>query len=83
MSSIADITENIGGICFGVGLLLFFYLFFRSRYIPRTLSGLGFFAAAMWIVLYFASLIFRQQHDLSQHIAFPPMGLADVLTGFI
>src|SRR5262249_137636 len=35
MRSIAAITENIGGISFGIGLLLFFYLFFRSRYIPR------------------------------------------------
>ena len=82
MSSIADVTENIGGICFGIGLLIFFYLFFRSRYIPRAVSALGFFASAVWIALYFAGLIFRQLHELFQHIAFPPMGLADVITGF-
>src|SRR5215469_10041453 len=82
MSNIADITENIGGICFGIGLLIFFYLFFRSRYIPRALSALGLFASAVWIALYFASLIFRQRHELFQQISFPPMGLADVITGF-
>jgi hypothetical protein len=82
MSSIAEMTENIGGICFGIGLLIFFYLFFRSRYIPRALSALGFFASALWIALYFASLIFRQQHELFQRISFPPMGLADIGTGF-
>jgi len=81
MSSIADFTENLGGICFGIGLLIFFYLFFRARYIPRALSALGFFASVVWIVFYFVGLIFRQQHELFQRIAFPPMGLADVLTG--
>lgn len=80
--SIADITENLGGICFGIGLLLFFYLFFRSRYLPRILSALGLFASTLWIALYFASLIFRQQHELFQRISFPPMGLATVGTGF-
>jgi Domain of unknown function (DUF4386) len=47
MSSIADITENLGGICFAIGLLLFFYLFFKSRYIPRALSALGLFTPAL------------------------------------
>src|SRR5215469_7289329 len=47
MSSIADVTENLGGICFGIGLLIFFYLFFRSRYIPRALSALGMFASVV------------------------------------
>lgn len=42
MSSIAGTTENLGGILFGIGLLLFFYLFFKSRYIPRVLSALFF-----------------------------------------
>jgi len=82
MSSIADVTENLGGICFGIGLLIFFYLFFRSRYIPRALSALGLFASVVWIGLYLASLIFPEQHELFQHISFPPMGLADVITGF-
>lgn len=82
MSSIAEVTENLGGICFGIGLLIFFYLFFRSKYIPRALSALGFLASAVWIALYFAGLIFQQQHEVFQRIAFPPMGLADILTGF-
>ena len=82
MSSIADITENLGGICFGIGLLIFFYLFLRSRYIPRVLSALGLFGSVVWIALYFASLIFPQQHELFQHISFPAMSLADVITGF-
>ena len=81
VSSIADITENLGGICFGIGLLIFFYLFFKSRYIPRTVSALGLFASVVWIVLYFANLIYPQYHELFRRISFPPMGLADVITG--
>ncbi|QNI32138.1 DUF4386 domain-containing protein [Alloacidobacterium dinghuense] len=82
MRTIERVTENIGGIAFGIGSLLFFYLFFKSRYIPRVLSGLGVAASAIWICLYFASLVFPERRGLFQIISFPPMGLADVLTGF-
>lgn len=82
MRRVSGATENIGGICFGAGSLLFFCLFFKSRYIPRTLSLLGVFAAAIWTSLYFANLIFPERHSLFRAIGFPPMGLADLLTGF-
>jgi hypothetical protein len=81
MRSIAGATENIGGISFGIGLLLFFYLFFKSRYIPRALSALGLAASAIWIALYFANLVFPAQHALFLSICFPPLALADVITG--
>jgi hypothetical protein len=32
---------NTSAICFSIGSLLFFYLFYTSRYIPRTLSAIG------------------------------------------
>lgn len=79
--TVASTTENLGGICFGIGSLLFVYLFFKSSYIPRALSVLGVLAALIWVVLYFASLIFPEHHALFQRICFPPMLLADVLTG--
>lgn len=63
MRRVSGATENIGGICFGAGSLLFFCLFFKSRYIPRTLSLLGVFAAAIWTSLYFANLIFPERHS--------------------
>jgi len=80
--SIAGATENLGGICFGIGLLLFFCLFLKSRYIPRVLSALGLCASVIWTGLYFANLVFPEQHVLFQRICFPLMGLADVTTGF-
>jgi hypothetical protein len=82
MRRIASTTENLGGISFGVGSLLFFYLFFKSRYIPRVLASLGLFASVTWTVLYWANLVFPEQHSLFQYICLPPMALADVITGF-
>jgi hypothetical protein len=80
--NIAGATENLGGISFGIGSLLFFYLFFKSRYIPRVLSALGLSASVIWTSLYFANLVFPEPHALFLYICFPPMALADVLTGF-
>ena len=81
MRSIAGVTENIGGISFGIGSLLFFYLFYKSSYIPRVLSALGLVASVIWTCMYFATLVFPERHALFQYICFPPMALADVITG--
>src|SRR5262245_26976068 len=77
-----SVTENIGGIIFGIGSLLFFWLFFKSKYIPRILSGTGLFASMIWISLYFANLIFPEQHSLFQYICFPLMAVGQLMTGF-
>ena len=82
MRSIAGATENIGGIFFGIGSLLFFYLFFKSRYIPRILSAVGLFASVIWIGLYFAKLVFPEHRAVFLYICFPPMLVAEVATGF-
>jgi len=80
--TIAGTTENIGGISFGLGSCLFFYLFVTSRYIPRIISVLGLFASVIWTALYFVSLVFPERHALLQYVCFPPMALAEVITGF-
>jgi Domain of unknown function (DUF4386) len=72
--TIAGTTENIEGISFGIGSCLFFDLFFKSRYIPRVISVLGFVASVIWTSLYFASLVFPERHSLFQDICFPPNG---------
>jgi hypothetical protein len=48
----------------------------------RVLSALGLSASVLWTGLYFANLVFPEQHALFQYICLPPMGLADVITGF-
>jgi hypothetical protein len=80
--TVAGTTENMGGISFGIGSCFFFYLFFKSRYIPRVISALGLVASAIWTGLYFANLVFPEHHALFQYICFPPMALAEVATGF-
>jgi hypothetical protein len=80
--TIAGTIENIGGISFGIGSCFFFYLFFKSRYIPRVISALGFVASVIWTGLYFANLVFPEHHALFQYICFPPMAFAEVVTGF-
>jgi hypothetical protein len=82
LRSIAGTAENVGGISFGIGSLLFFYLFFKSNYIPRVLSGLGLAASVIWACLYFATLVFPERHALFLRICLPPMALADITTGF-
>jgi hypothetical protein len=79
--TIAGATENLGGISFGIGSCLFFYLFFKSKYIPRIISALGLVASASWAVLYCANLVFPEHHSLFLNICFPLMALAEVLTG--
>ncbi len=79
--SIANTTENMGGIAFGIGTCLFFYLFLKSRYIPSVISWLGLVASVIWTGLYFANLIFPEQHALFQYICLPPMALAEIVTG--
>jgi hypothetical protein len=82
MRTIAGNTENIGGIAFGIGSSIFFYLFFQSRYIPRVISASSFGASVLWTSLYFASLIFPERHSMFQYICFPPLALAEIVTGF-
>lgn len=72
MRTIGSTTENLGGIRFGIGSALFFYLFFKSRYIPRFLSTLGVCASVIWTGLYLATLIFPEDHTLFQYICLPP-----------
>lgn len=82
MRTIAGITENLGGTCFGIGSALFFFLFFKSRYIPTILSALGLCASVIWTGLYLANLVLPERHALFLYICLPPMALADVATGF-
>ncbi|MGD0303305.1 MAG: DUF4386 domain-containing protein [Candidatus Acidiferrales bacterium] len=81
LRQISGTTENIGGIAFGIGTLIFFYLFWRSNCIPRALAALGVAAAIVWTCLYFASLVFPEHHATFQLIALVPMALTDVLAG--
>jgi hypothetical protein len=72
---------NISAIFFSIGSILFFYLFFRSGYIPRVLSVFGAFASVVVTVICFASLIFPEYAATLQY-GWAPMAIAEVTTGF-
>ena len=72
---------NISAIFFSIGSLLFFYLFFKSRYIPRILAAFGVFASVIVTILCFGSLIFPE-HAGTLEYGWAPMAVAEVATGF-
>ena len=73
-------SYNISAIFFSIGSILFFYLFFRSRYIPRMLSGLGLFASVLVPIICFGGLIFPEYAGTLQY-GWAPMAVAEVTTG--
>ena len=72
---------NIGAMCFSIGSILFFYLFFKSRYIPRILSAFGVFASVIVTIICLGSLIFPE-HAATLQYGWAPMAIAEVTTGF-
>jgi hypothetical protein len=70
----------VSAIFFSIGSFLFNYLFFKSRYIPRILSGLGIFASIVVAVVLLAALIFPEYQAPLQY-GWAPMALAEVATG--
>jgi Domain of unknown function (DUF4386) len=77
----ASASVNICAIFFSIGSALFFYLFFKSRYIPRILSAFGVFASVIVTVICFGSLIFPERTATLQY-GWAPMAIAEVTTGF-
>ena len=73
---------NIASLSFSIGSALFYYVFFKSRYIPRVLSAFGLFASVLVAILCFVSLMFPEETSKFQYIEWAPMALAEVVTGF-
>jgi hypothetical protein len=86
--ALVDLTDhagfaayNISAIFFSIGSILFCYLFFKSRYIPRILSAFGVFASVIVTIMCFGSLIFPE-HAATLQYGWAPMAIAEVTTGF-
>jgi len=75
-------SYNIAAISFSIGSALFYYLFFKSRYIPRILSAFGVLASFAVTVLCFGTLIFPERTASFQYVGWVPMAVAEVVTGF-
>lgn len=76
-----DAATNIAFACLAFGSTLFFYLFFRARYIPRLLSGFGMLASMLLGVLAFALVLFPDRLSGFEMAAMLPLGIAEVATG--
>lgn len=74
-------TYNVGFACLSLGSTLFFYLFFRSRYIPRALAGFGVLASLLLGVSTFAVVLIPARMAGLEMIAMAPLGIAEVTTG--
>jgi hypothetical protein len=73
-------SVNIAVLFFSIGSLLFFYLFFKSRYIPRIQSAFGVFASVIVIIMCFGNLVFPEYAGTLQY-GWAPMAIAEVTTG--
>jgi NADH:ubiquinone oxidoreductase subunit K len=79
-SAANSVSMNIAAILFSIGSTLFFYLFFKSNYIPKVLSVLGFFASPLVTIVSFASLIFPQPSKMLQ-FGWLPIAAAEITVG--
>lgn len=81
LHSTADqVLFNSLGIFFGIGSTLFFYLLFRSTYIPKLLAGLGLLGSVLVPISCFGSLLFPH-HANALQLGWAPIGLAEIVVG--
>jgi hypothetical protein len=65
----------------GVGSTLFFFLFYRSRYIPRLLASLGVGSSVLMMMVSLGALIFPTYAGTFQY-GWGPIGVAEITTAF-
>lgn len=66
---------------FGFGSTLFFYLFFKSRYLPRLISAFGILASVLVPLMALGNLIAPEDAALFQN-GWYPIFVAELVTGF-
>lgn len=71
---------NITTTFFSVGSTLFFYLFFKSRCIPRLLSGFGVFASVVVLFVSMGNLVMPEYANVIQ-FGWAPIFIAEITTG--
>ena len=71
---------NITTTFFAVGSTLFFYLFLRSRSIPRVLSTFGIFASVVVLFISLGDLVLPAYADVIQ-FGWAPIFIAEITTG--
>lgn len=80
MGHAGSVVVNVSATCFSIGSILFFYLFFKSRYIPRVVSAFGVFSSVIVTIMCFGNLIFPEHAAMLQY-GWAPMAIAEITTG--
>jgi hypothetical protein len=85
LGALADLSSGFGtdisAIFFSVGSTIFFYVFLKSRYIPRILSAWGIFASLVYAAIWFVSLILPQYSATAAAYGSVPILIAELSTG--
>ena len=79
-SFVSLVGLNVTSIIYGAGSILFFYLFFKSNYIPRLLAVFGLFASALVPIMGFSFLIVPQPPQMLQ-LGWAPIFATEILVG--
>jgi Domain of unknown function (DUF4386) len=70
---------NISMMFLGIGSAIFFYLFYKSRYIPRLLAAWGAFASVLMVLVSVAMILFPENARTLQ-MGWGPLGIAEIGT---
>lgn len=71
---------NTSATFFGMGSTVFFWLFLRSRILPKAISAFGLFASVLVVGVCLTKLI-APEYSATVDRGWWPMGLAEVVTG--
>jgi magnesium-transporting ATPase (P-type) len=80
LSTAYSVASLVGMIFLGMGSILFFYLFLKSKYIPKIISAWGVFASVLATIVAFACL-YWPQYSKPLELGWAPIGLAEISVG--
>jgi hypothetical protein len=72
---------NIVIVFLCVGTVIFCYLFFKSRYVPRILAGFGIFSFSLMFIYSFVNILLPNHPAVIQIVCWPPAILFEVIFG--
>jgi hypothetical protein len=73
---------NISATFFGVASILYFYLFLKTRYIPRILSIIGLIGSVLIAIICYGALVWPQYAKPLQY-GWIPMAIAEISVGVL
>lgn len=74
-------TYTLSALSFSIASIIFFYLFYKSRYIPRALSAFGVFASVVVTLMLLYGHMFPE-YTKTLNWGWLPMAIAEIVTGF-